>query len=1052
MKMWRLAAIAALVVFVQSAGADAIIPENPVNLATTSGPKITSSENMHQGGGSLFDGNRNRWLGYAPKPAQNYYSSDIVTFVDACPLVNAYRVYCGWANSADRASGRQATMWELYGSNDGGLTWTLLHAQTEKVIFANGSTKVLDYVDCTFENTVAYSSYKFRVTGTDGNGYVAIDDVALHYFERTDTMTVLGDGFTVGEPTPAYGATSGLAEGETVRLNVADTRAVDPATSRRYELTGFKITSFDGEILHEGVPSELPYDYVHGTRGVKVLWTWVDTTAEYAAPLRTDVTVPENASLNEITDGQLNGEPIDYGRLSRAQYGPNRIFDYELAAVNGSRWLPSGPPYYAGYTFKENGVEVRRNVTGIGLYAAGLNDFDFEGSNDGSEWKTLLSVSTYPAIGSSTIVSNTWDFVNPESFSRYRLVVRKATLTMWNLEFYNHRGADVLEIFGSPAYGKPSPDYGVVANLAEGQELTLKAPQDEIDVSADEKSVCTGYKLEVEGYEPVFGSDKEIAYAHAGKGTALTWMFSSTFRHQVAVKGAGSVDCDDVFFKPIGETVTITATAESEDAPFLQWQGDVPEGQSQNPTLTFTVDGPRSLVAVFAAPVHVSATGDDANDGSSWSKAVRTVARGWEISGGVGKLYLGEGEFSVTPELLSVVGQLLIEGRGPEKTVLVPDGEGTILRVNNALAVVSSLRVKGASSPSGFGAGLVLNAGTVTNCCFEGCSSGLSGGGVWMEGTGVLVDSVITNCTAVGSYGGALVNSGTFRRNLVVDCTGTGAGFSSDMTVEGCVFRGNSGTSSGAVRCENYAVVFTNCVFASNRASTSGGVIDGCPTGVQFVDCQFVDNYAGHSCGIGMHFGGSIRRSLIVGNSCGGAGGYGVAWLDSNARLENCLVTKTVGGAGAFYFYGGGVYNCTIVSNRCNAGGVVSCAYGNVLYVYNTIIAANVTGGSTVSNWTGSAANATYSCIEAHDPAVLGEGSISDNPRFTDAANGDYTLRRNSPCVNRGANAYVTGGDVDLAGKPRIHSFGGRAKYEVVDMGCYESPWRQIPGLALTVR
>ena len=41
---------------------------------------------------------------------------------------------------------------------------------------------------------------------------------------------------------------------------------------------------------------------------------------------------------------------------------------------------------------------------------------------------------------------------------------------------------------------------------------------------------------------------------------------------------------------------------------------------------------------------------------------------------------------------------------------------------------------------------------------------------------------------------------------------------------------------------------------------------------------------------------------------------------------------------------------------------------------------------------------------------------------------------------------------VDLAGKPRIHSFGGRAKHEVVDMGCYESPWRRMQGMQVFVR
>jgi len=47
-----------------------------------------------------------------------------------------------------------------------------------------------------------------------------------------------------------------------------------------------------------------------------------------------------------------------------------------------------------------------------------------------------------------------------------------------------------------------------------------------------------------------------------------------------------------------------------------------------------------------------------------------------------------------------------------------------------------------------------------------------------------------------------------------------------------------------------------------------------------------------------------------------------------------------------------------------------------------------------------------------------------------DAANGDYRLQENSPCINKGNNAYVTW-DFDLDGNPRIWD-------NTVDMGAYE--------------
>ncbi len=58
----------------------------------------------------------------------------------------------------------------------------------------------------------------------------------------------------------------------------------------------------------------------------------------------------------------------------------------------------------------------------------------------------------------------------------------------------------------------------------------------------------------------------------------------------------------------------------------------------------------------------------------------------------------------------------------------------------------------------------------------------------------------------------------------------------------------------------------------------------------------------------------------------------------------------------------------------------------------------------------------------------------------------DYVPRASSPCVNAGRNASVGANDTDLLGRPRIRLFGGAAKHDVVDMGCFETdfPCRQI--------
>ena len=1069
--MKKLVGLLALAVSVL-AQAENLIPDGAVNIATTSGPKATAKENAS--GASLFNGARDRWLGDQPKPATGYYPSETVTFEKARPLVNAYRVRRGSSNSADQKQERQPTNWELYGSNDDGETWTLVHAQTEAVVWYEGGNTgdnyLIDQFDCVFDNTVPYSSYKFQVTA-GGATYVTPDDVGLYCVVRDDMLKSDHNGFEVGAPTPAYGAKYDLTKGDTVKLSVADTRVVDPVTSRRYELTGFTVKAADGTVLHEGTVDELPYEYEHGASGATVVWNWSDPLGEFADLRRSDMTVPENANFNEITDGKMDGSAVTYyNSASRSSYGPQYVFDNNTASDTKSRWfLGCAAPFYVQYAFKENGDYVRRQVTGISLRACAtegrsLRGFDFEGSSDGLAWTTLLS-----ADSAQVITSGTWDFVNVESFSRYRFVVRRTggnNLEMYNLELYNHRGDDVLEILGSPAYGQPDPDYGVVSGLVAGEERLLTAPSTEVEVSADEKSVCTGYSLVTDGSDPVDCTGTTCRYVHPGKGTALIWKFSSTYRHRVGVLGAGKVDCAADAFIAGGTVLTITATPDSADEPFLEWRGDVPEGQSGNPVLTFTVDRPRSLTAVFAVPTYVSATGDDANDGSSLEKAVATVARAWEISGGAGKIYLGEGEFPVKPGVMNVTHSCQLIGQGTDKTVLLADnseGGGTLLTVDSERAVVTGLRLKGATISSGLGAGLFLAAGTVTNCWIDSCSSSGKAGGAWLNGTGLLVDSVITNCTANSDQaGGVYVSAGTFLRNVVADCSAKTCGaayFMSATTVADSVFRGNSAWSTGgAIGCGAKDILFTNCVFASNSADSHSGVIDECPTGITFEDCLFTNNVSRTRGGVGAHFGGTIRRSRLVGNQ--GAGIYGgLLWIEDRSNgsrlgsvLENCLVTANVGGQGvilsAAYTT---IRNCTIVSNRCSSDGALR-AGGSVR---NTIVAGNYSGTGddlALSNWTGSASIAVSCCIPNHDSSTLGEGSIAADPRFVDAAAGDYTLRWNSPCVNAGANASVREGELDLVGNPRIHRFGGRAKHDVVDMGCYESPFRRTKGLQVLIR
>lgn len=97
----------------------------------------------------------------------------------------------------------------------------------------------------------------------------------------------------------------------------------------------------------------------------------------------------------------------------------------------------------------------------------------------------------------------------------------------------------------------------------------------------------------------------------------------------------------------------------------------------------------------------------------------------------------------------------------------------------------------------------------------------------------------------------------------------------------------------------------------------------------------------------------------------------------------------------------------------------------------------------------------SYSCISNGTYSDQGY-NIAENPRFQNAAAGNYRLIRNestamtSPCIDAGSNAAWMTGAFDLDGRPRIMRGDTTAAVSRVDMGAYEvSP---LAGTILVLR
>ena len=125
--------------------------------------------------------------------------------------------------------------------------------------------------------------------------------------------------------------------------------------------------------------------------------------------------------------------------------------------------------------------------------------------------------------------------------------------------------------------------------------------------------------------------------------------------------------------------------------------------------------------------------------------------------------------------------------------------------------------------------------------------------------------------------------------------------------------------------------------------------------------------------------------------------------------------------------FGGGassctLNNCTVTGNAAyvDVGGASGCTLKNCIVYFNT-------GGSTLdANFSGCVLN--FCCATPF--ATNGIGNLTNDPAFVNPSVSDYHLQLNSPCINKGNNAYVTTA-TDLDGNPRIVQ-------GTVDVGAYE--------------
>ncbi|MCX6266272.1 MAG: right-handed parallel beta-helix repeat-containing protein, partial [Bacteroidetes bacterium] len=191
----------------------------------------------------------------------------------------------------------------------------------------------------------------------------------------------------------------------------------------------------------------------------------------------------------------------------------------------------------------------------------------------------------------------------------------------------------------------------------------------------------------------------------------------------------------------------------------------------------------------------------------------------------------------------------------------------------------------------------------------------------------------------------------------------------------------------------------------------------------------------------------SIRNCIFKDNWGLNGGGVGNA-VSSSPELVNCLVVSdtAVNGGGGVYNSSGSCpvfINCTMTANSAQTGGGVFTSGSGAPVLNNCIIWGNSATGTGMSGKQFAIDQGTvtlnYSCysdttgdiyLTNGGNLIASNQNITDDPLLVRAANDDFRIFGDSPCVNTGSNGFDPE-PIDVRGETRIQ--GG-----IIDRGAYE--------------
>ena len=335
---------------------------------------------------------------------------------------------------------------------------------------------------------------------------------------------------------------------------------------------------------------------------------------------------------------------------------------------------------------------------------------------------------------------------------------------------------------------------------------------------------------------------------------------------------------------------------------------------------------------------------------------------------------------------------------------------------------------------------------------FSGSYKG--GGGIYLEYSAAIIRNVtVKENTVIDNSGGyTCVGGGIFLSS-------SGNAILENLIIQGnSVISGDNGYGGGVYIQNSNNATLTNCViienivnvFGANKYSRGGGVYLSNSNYSNLENLTIQGNSVisvdyGHGGGIYLGSNTTLENLTIQGNNIIAANGYGGGiylsgdniTLDSLIIIENTITCDYSNGAGLYLSntsatvntsqitgnYGinstkgdgilisGGTLsltNVTISDNYEDSNGVGIYNWGATVSINNSIIwDNNIELQNNTSNLT-----VLYCDIEGGQNGIINENgayinwlgdNLDNDPLFEDAANGNYNLRENSPCIDTGS-------------------------------------------------